>query len=80
MYTVHCTSSVCVCGGGYQEYIYKLFRLSYINTGELVLAQFIIPDSYDYDETVTIGDQQVEFYWTKFLERSAGITGSNRIY
>ena len=78
MYTVHCTLSVCAWWWLPRIHI-SLFRLSYINTGELVLAQFIIPDSHDYDETVTIGDQQVEFYWTKFLDRSAGITGSNRI-
>ena len=59
-------------GKDIKRYI-SLFRSSYINTGELVLAQFIMPDSYgehDYDDKmVTTGDQQVEFYWTKFLDR-----------
>ena len=71
---------VYVCGWWLPRIHISLFRLSYINTGELVLAQFIIPDSHDYDETVVNGDQQGESYWTKFLDRSAGITGSNRIY
>ena len=45
-----------------------LFRLSYINTGELVMAQFIIPDQ-DNDQVITAGNRQVGFYWTKFLNR-----------
>ena len=46
-----------------------LFRLNYINTGELVLAQFIIPEHIDETYNDEVVAAQLELYWTKFLDR-----------
>lgn len=50
---------------------YPLLRLSYINTGELVMAQFTIPDhdGEQDDKVVTASNKQVGFHWAEFLDR-----------
>ena len=49
-----------------------LFRLNYINTGELVMAQFTIPEHIhetNTDEVVAGSNKQLELYWKEFLDR-----------
>ena len=47
-----------------------LFRLNYINTGELVTVQFTIPEHInETDKAVTANNRQLELHWTKFIDK-----------
>ena len=49
-----------------------LFRLNYINTGELVTAQFTVPEHInetDNNKAVTANNRQLELHWTKFIDK-----------